>query len=214
MVRQIERKRVVREHSPKTLAAIVIPAELHQTRVGENFLAHDSGPSDEERFFLFTTDYYFIQLFYQAFTIHGILNNHMLPLVFILLTRKTEAIYARALTEMKEINPCFSPTVITVNFQTASINAFSKVFPGIKPKGCFFHFAQENWRKLQELGLSTLYQKDETIRETVKCLVSLARIPPSDIYLGFEKVIEVVQEDLMPFFEYFETTWLGSSGRF
>ena len=143
------------------------------------------------------------------------MNNHTLPLVFNLLTRKTEAIYARALTELKEINPCLSPTVITVDFETASINAFSKVFPGKEPKGCFFHFAQANWRKLQELGLSTLYQKDETIRETVKCLVSLALIPPSDIYLGFEKVIEEGQEDLMPFFEYFETTFerLGSSGR-
>ena len=31
LVRQKERKRVVQEHNPKTLAAIVIPAELHQT---------------------------------------------------------------------------------------------------------------------------------------------------------------------------------------
>ena len=194
-------------------------------------MANDSKPSDEERFFVFTTEENLDlletcthwhadgtfkccpQLFYRVFIIHGVLNNHTSPLVFILLTDKTKAIYARALTELEEINPCLSPTVITVDFEIASINALIKVFPGIKPKGCYFHFAEANWRKLQELGSSTLYQKDETIRETVKCLVSLALIPPSDVYLGFEKVIEEGQENLMPFFEYFETTWLGSSGR-
>ena len=156
MVRQIERKRSAEEVNPKSLPAIVIPPNLRQTLRGDNFLAHDSGPSDDKLFFIFTTEDNLNlletcnhwhadgtfkccpQLFYQVYTIHGVLNNHTLLLVSILLTRKTEALYARALTDLKEINPCLSPKVVTVNFELAANNAFSKVFPGVKPKGCFF----------------------------------------------------------------------------
>ena len=112
-----------------------------------------------------------LRYFIKFSTIHGVLRNHTLPLALFLLTRKTEAINAHASTELRDINPCLSPAVITVGitgFETASIKAFSKVFPGIKPKGCF-PFAQANCRKLQKVGLTTPYEKDETIRETAKC---------------------------------------------
>ena len=84
-------------------------------------------------------------------------QSHVAACFFI--TLKTEAIYTRALTELKDINPCLSPAVLTTDFESATINAFRKVFPGIQPKGSFLHFPQANWRKLQEHGLSTMYQK-------------------------------------------------------
>ena len=52
--------------------------------------------------------------------------------------RKTDGIYTSALTQLKDFNPCLAHEVITVDFETASNNAFSKVLPVMKPKGSFF----------------------------------------------------------------------------
>ena len=156
-----------------------------------------------------------LRYFIKFSTIHGVLRNHTLPLALFLLTRKTEAINAHASTELKDINPCLSPAVITVGitgFETASINAFSKVFPGIKPKGCF-PLRTGKLQKTTESWLDNTVRKRRRLSEKQPNAVSLAIIPP-DVYLGFEKVIKEGQENLMPYFEYFEATWLGSSGTY
>ena len=82
-------------------------------------------------------------------------------------------------------------------------------------KGCFFHFAQAIWRKIQEHGFSKLYKESDTIGKAVKCLVALALIPKEDVILGFGKIAESLPPDtpITEFLEYFEKTWLGTSGR-
>lgn len=80
---------------------------------GEDFLLHDTGFGDSERILVFSTaenlrklgesELWFADgtfkvspsLFYQVYTIHGSLHGTVVPLVFALLSNKTQSTYAR-----------------------------------------------------------------------------------------------------------------------
>ena len=77
-----------------------------------------------------------------------------MPLVFMLLTCKSAAIYEKALTALKELNPDLSTRRVITDFELAAINSFRNVFPTTEDKGCFFYFAQAIWRNIQDPGLA------------------------------------------------------------
>ena len=88
---------------------------------------------------------------------HAVYNEHTVPLVFLLLTCKSAAIYEKAFTALKELNPDLSPRRLITDFELAAINSFRKVFHTTEVKGCFFHFAQAIWRNIRDLELAGLY---------------------------------------------------------
>ena len=48
----------------------------------------------------------------------------------------------------------WSPEKVLTDFEMALINAFETKLPNIRTTGCYFHFCQSLWRKVQELGLA------------------------------------------------------------
>ena len=81
--------------------------------------------------------------------------------------------------------------------------------------GCFFHFAQANWRKVQDIGLKKIYSQEMQIRTLIKSCVSLALIPPADVFMGFNQVCLASESfpEIKTYLQYFEETWLGSPDR-
>ena len=77
-------------------------------------------------------------LFYHPFTIHDMVNNQTVSLVFFLLQNKSKEQYIRAFRQLSEMIPGFEPSQIVVDFEKASINAFQILFNGVTMKGCFF----------------------------------------------------------------------------
>lgn len=85
-------------------------------------------------------------LFYQIFTIHGIYNGHVVPLVYCLLPNKKEITYVTVLNKLKDLKPDLKPKSVMLDYELATLNAFQKVFPGIKCRGCIFHMNQSFYR--------------------------------------------------------------------
>ena len=232
MLRVIERQRNGETLNPSNIKEVAIPVQLQVTEKGDQILAYDCGPDEEDRVLIFATETnldiletsqewhadgtfkVFPQLFYQIYSDHAVYNEHTVPLVFMLLTCKSAAVYEKAFRALKELNPDLSPKRVITDFELAAINSFRKIFPRTEVKGCFFHFAQAIWRKIQDLGLAGLYKENDDIRKVVKCLVALALIPSEYVHLAFCKILETLPPDtpLMPFLEYYENTWLGASG--
>ena len=48
------------------------------------------------------------------------------------------------------------PRFVLTDFEQAAINAFKWAFPGIKTKGCHFHYCQALWKKMVEYGMKTI----------------------------------------------------------
>ena len=97
------------------------------------------------------------------------------------------------------------------DYERATIEAVKTVFRLHKIEGCFFHLSQAHWRKIQELGLRTLYTENENISVSARMLTALAFCPVSDVDIAFKELQENLPEPLNPMIEYMERTYIGGT---
>ena len=64
------------------------------------------------------------------------------------------------LTKFGEFDVTLKPTSISVDFEEAMIKALDYHFKETSIDGCYFHFCQAIYRKMQSLGMSVPYQKN------------------------------------------------------
>ena len=88
-----------------------------------------------------------------------------------------------------------------MDFEQGAIKSFAEEFPGIVVKGCYFHFTQSIWRKIQEIGLVTVYKEDKTIRNWLQKFKSLAFVPIDLVQTAFNFLISI--EPISPHIEKF-----------
>ncbi|CAF0975804.1 unnamed protein product [Brachionus calyciflorus] len=218
---------------PLNLAEIDVPEWLMVTLKDETFLYYDSGSLDQERFLVFCTksnnklmenrnifcDGTFSvapKYLKQIYTIHVEYEGHSLPVVYAFLTRKAQALYTHFLSKIREKLNIF-PSSFTSDFQIAFIKSVQSIFPGTPVNGCYFHFKQSMWPKIQELGLSVGYCKDQKVYNSLVMPQSLVYLPEDDVLKAFEEIKELKEiKDLyaakiQAFYEYFEEYYVAKS---
>ncbi|VDI60792.1 Hypothetical predicted protein [Mytilus galloprovincialis] len=76
---------------------------------------------------------------------HVFVGTAMIPLVYSLLRQRDAYTYIRFFNLLKNItnqhNLNFQPDRVSLDFECASRNAVSHVFPNAELKGCLFHYA-------------------------------------------------------------------------
>ena len=89
------------------------------------------------------------------------------------------------------------------------MKATLEVFPDAQIKGCFFHFCQCLWRKLQGLGLAVAYKEMPEIRTWFRMVLALPMLPVAQVVDGFNLVKERSPDVLriQEFNDYLFTTW-------
>jgi hypothetical protein len=240
------RKRQRDQHAPipHNLASIVIPESLRATRtaVSEDFLMADTGADDAERIIIFAsrTDLARLmqcsiwladatfkvspEMYAQLWVIHGMYENRVLPFVYSLLPNKRESTYTRALQLILDgIDACGEansrPTAVIIDFEKAEENAFRKCIPGALIHGCFFHFTQAIWRKIQNLGMHLRYGTDANYNQMLKKFTALAFCSKTDVAARYAIIAAQLIgefgniEQHQDFLEYFENIWIGRAHR-
>lgn len=67
------------------------------------------------------------------------------------------------------------PKYLHLDFESAVIEAAKEVIGNhINVRGCFYHLCQSTFRKVQELGLATMYKRDEEFRKHCGMVDALA----------------------------------------
>ena len=217
---------------PERFNTLVIPESYKKTNKGDEFLQYDSGTNIEDQIFgtasnievLNTSNIWMADgtfktapnLFYQLYVIHALKggpnileDGHLLPCLFVLLSNKSENIYALMWNEIKILCPQECPSHLLVDFEQAAINAFYLNFPGTQVKGCFFHLTQNMWRKIQDLGLKTRYQQDSSFALQVRMIPSLAFATPTDVPHLFSELFATLPPETYDLALYFERTYIG-----
>jgi hypothetical protein len=224
---------------PTSINELVIPDSFKRTLNNDNFLAYDSGPEDAERILIFTTavnlDFlkkssnWYVDgtfkaspnLFEQVLTVHArTIGGHVIPMVYTLLTSKKQYVYARFFKILKEDlmdNQSIVQTVI-MDFEKALHNALTIVFVEAKVilKGCFFHFSQCLWRKIQSNGaILERYVSDPDFQLQLRLLAALAFVKKEDVITSWDRLIKSAFYTqnatlLEPMLAYFEVTWIGT----
>lgn len=155
------------------------------------------------------------QPFYQLLSIHCFVKNEdcmkQIPLCFVIMSGKRSKDYTAVLKAVTEILPA-TPSVssFVVDFEAGLWKGIRSIFNDPMIKGCAYHFTQALWRKVQELGLQTLYCRRDNVYKIVKKVLALPFLPHEDIEEAFCElsgkvgVIGPVRE----FMDYVRETWL------
>lgn len=224
---------------PHTLHDLVLPVEYLVTREGDNFLLHDDGV-DDQRILIFCTDNNLRcltqctdlwmdgtfksvpNIFCQLYTIHGMpFKGVMIPLVYCILPNKTRETYQRVFELLAQssgnLNLMLQPRLIHIDFEEAVRRAVSIVFPQCEIVGCYFHYCQCLWRKIQMLGLTVNYHANagnNYFRQWIRChgalgLVPLATVANLKHQLHRNDFLPPNIPNIADFIHYFNEQWMG-----
>ena len=155
-------------------------------------------------------------LFFQLYTIHFQFVQGINPVgIYCLLPNKSRTTYDRLIKHILDLIPGASPIKIITDFEIAAMSSFSQHFPSAKITVCYFHLAQSVIRKVNDVGLKSRYDSDDSFRESVRCLAALSHIPEEDVVEGFELLADdilVTVGHLCPkvneLLSYFEHTYV------
>ncbi|GBC43031.1 uncharacterized protein LOC112591534 [Rhizophagus irregularis DAOM 181602=DAOM 197198] len=218
---------------PQNITEINIPESLCHTLHGNIFLVKDYMVG-QERILLFTTReniqhlanaLFWIMdgtfktvptIFHQMYTIHAPVgaedNSRILPLVYALMTRKSEVLYRwlfENLIEFAEDNDIeLKPQSIITDFELAAINVSRSKFPDTNNKGCFFHLCQNGWRQIQRCGLAIQYGNDEHFSIMVRHLFALAFLPSQEIPAAFNILKPQMPQEANDLVQWFEDNYV------
>lgn len=153
--------------------------------------------------------------FYQLLSIHCFIKSEevmkQIPLCFVVMSGKRLKDYKAVFKAILEILPA-EPNVssFVVDFEAGIWKALRSVFNDPVIHGCAYHFTQALWRKVQELGLQTLYCKRDSVYKVVKKVLALQFLPHEDIREAFYELSSKVGVvgPVREFFNYVDETWL------
>lgn len=155
-------------------------------------------------------------LWKQFYTVCGTYSSNSFPLIFILMTGKSEALYTKIFYKLKELLPTFCPKNAMADFEMAVRKSLLQVFPDIKVSGCLFHHQQCLYKKVQNSGFSNSYAQNPVFRRWIKAVMSLPSLPLENIEPTYQLLCGQdcgLTQDLRPnlekFKNYYQRTWLA-----
>jgi len=117
-------------------------------------------------------------------------DGSVLPMVYVLVPNKQRSTYNQILTQLIDLKRELKPVSVMTDYETALYSAFQSAFPGVRIRGCFYHFGQCFWRRIQqEPDFQAKYRNDTDpdFQIHLKTLMSLAFVLIPDV---IEKVME------------------------
>jgi hypothetical protein len=228
-------KKVRRENfpaEPNSLENFVLPLEYQMTLNGENFCRDIR--MDNDRTLIFLTNANLIHLrnasfwimdgtfktvptiFKQLYTIHapvgGPLNSRILPLVYALMSSKSEESYSRLFQELNDIadqrNIELRPDFVLTDFEKAAMNAVRNEFHGVQNKCCNFHLAQSVYRRIQTANLQTRYGTDQEFSKMMRHIPALAFLSDAEIPDAFDELKPLIPNEAQEIVKWFEETYV------
>ena len=155
-------------------------------------------------------------LFGQLYTVHALVggtypfrDGHLLPSIYILLPGKSSSYYRKMWHIIQQLCPGYNPRYLLVDFEKAAINTFAEVWPRTYIKGCFFHLSQSVYRKVQDLGLKTIYSNNTEFSINVRMLPALAYRPSQFVLTAFETLKSQLPPEALAVYNYFRDIYVG-----
>jgi len=101
------------------------------------------------------------QIFTQMITIHAKYEGRIWPLIHVLLNNKLQDSYKLMLSAIKRVmlkhKLSWKPESFSVDFEAGMIVALELHYPNAQIFGCYYHYCQAVYRKVQELGLAKAF---------------------------------------------------------
>jgi hypothetical protein len=231
----IQRTRTQVAHAPPnptSLSQLDIPERYrnYEATPGteELFLLSDSGQDDTNRILIFGRESHsrwsgqmervFMDgtfsitppLFSQVFVIMAKRGEYVFPVIYALLPNKQQLTYSQLFTTLVNIWPDFSPASISLDFESALINAAQTKFPSAKIDGCLFHLMKNFRKHLSTAGLLQRYNTDSEFALRARMIPALAFVPVDKTAEAYETLNDELPPELDPILTWFEDNYIGT----
>ena len=142
-------------------------------------------------------------------------GEKMLPLVYILMQKRTFKAYDELFSQLKLIGEKYStplaPKMALTDFEKAARKALRFHFTNITLKGCFFHFKQAIGRWIFKNAYKQTFHNNIEFKKWFRKVSCLAVVPLDQVVEAWE-LIKVESSSLLinvkPIIKYFENTWM------
>ncbi|XP_063599694.1 uncharacterized protein LOC134776006 [Penaeus indicus] len=112
-----------------------------------------------------------------------------------------------------------SPRTVICDFEQALINAVETELPNVTVRGCYFHFTQNLWKRVQALGLTGHYRLNRHLRRCIRKVMSLGYLPMPILQMNFNLLRNARRTRnlinrypaLMDFFAYVSNTYVNGT---
>ncbi|XP_050059021.1 uncharacterized protein LOC114132992 isoform X2 [Aphis gossypii] len=152
----------------------------------------------------------------QLLTIHSMIDNYSIPIVYCLMESKTRNSYNCVFNFLKtHLLPNFNPSIIITDYESALRDTLISIFPTARTTGCWFHHNQAVWRNMRKKGFLMLTNTNEFASKALKMLFALPLLPAGDIQRGFDMVRMFAVNHGVPMgslFDYYQNYWLRQVG--
>ena len=158
----------------------------------------------------------------QYFTIHGRYRNRVMCFVNCLMTDRNIGDYRHILETLKvKIRQItrhrWRPRKVICDFELALIAAVETELPRAQISGCYFHFNQSLWRKVQNLGLAASYRRRPAVKSLVRKVMAIGYLPIAVVRQNFRLLRTSRRTQrlcrryngLRDFLDYFERNYLN-----
>lgn len=151
--------------------------------------------------------------YYQLYSICYIKENHVFPAVFGILKNKQKDTYVKFFNILKLLVNINHPLIIKSDFESASISALRESFPMSRISGCQFHLGQSLYRKIQKVGLQSLYAVDNKVKLFTKCLMALSYVQIGRVRETFLELKnhEDFPQALKVIYDFFYDNYIGDN---
>lgn len=157
----------------------------------------------------------------QVYIIHARSGMTSYALLYALLPNRQADTYARLFAKIKEkvqerLNLTLDPAKIQTDFELAAIRAVEREFPNAEIKGCYFHFCQALWRKVQDLGIAVRYREEPLVQQWIRRAAGLALLPLNKVQDAWLETMEETPDVARAeeFNDYMVVNWVDYEARF
>lgn len=152
--------------------------------------------------------------FRQLLIIHVKFQRRMIPLIYVLMTNKTEALYKATFNFIEQRIYQLRPTSFTVDYERAQRNAIRSIYIAVVISNCWFHYTQSVRKRGSQIdGFFALVNKYEELSDAYHMILALPLLPAEHIGEVFATIKVNVQshgqhEMFARFLQYVEKQWL------
>lgn len=148
----------------------------------------------------------------QLFSIHGMVETEIVPLIFCLMSKKSKAAYLELVYELHDLAVLnkinLNPERIITDFERTISIAAKEYFKNTDYKGCLFHFGQIIWRQVQKNHLVKKYGTSENFSLSIRMLKALAFVPSDEIPQYFDELNKsIIDNDAIKIFKWMKSTY-------
>lgn len=156
------------------------------------------------------------KMFQQLFVIHSIIAGQGFPLFFVLTESKTEVMYTKLFSRLKELGVTIDTYLSDYEVQQRKgvLNSYKERQP--KLVGCLFHLYQNIIKHVKKESLGTYYTNDKEVNKLIHLYFALPFIDKREMNVYIEIIVKKIEqmnnseikEKCFKFHSYFMKTWI------